>query len=50
MKSLGYMIVGGNIGIAWAAYFARHGHAYTRSETLLGLGLSFVVYTVLVWA
>lgn len=50
MKGLGYMIVGWNVGIAWASYFARHGHAYTRSDSVLELSLAFVVYTVLVWA
>lgn len=50
MRNIGFMIVGGNVGIAWATVFAKHGHAYSSREGMLALAMGLVVYTVLVFA
>ncbi len=49
MRNIGYIIVGWNFGMAWAAFFGLHGPAYTTHDVGLNVCLAFTVWTTLIF-
>lgn len=47
MREIGYLIAGGQFGIAFAAFAINHGAKYGRVDYSVSISLGFIIWTIL---